>query len=127
MRISEDVSETPETARCCLTCFHDGSFVIWIASWNALVCGLEMCFGFGHVFVLSGRDFGCRNALELWNDASAGRKTGVRRGKRESEARRRYSREVIGVRLSFVSTEVSKWRGRHTKAWICAAVHGRIR
>lgn len=94
--------------------------------------GLEIRFGFGHVFVLSGKDFGCRNALEPWNDAPAGvhqlegKRECCEGSVRESGARRRYAREVMGVCLSFVSTEVSKWKGRHTETWICAAVHGRI-
>jgi len=55
MGISEDVSEMLETTRCCSACSHDGSFVIWIASWNVLVVAWECALALGMCLCCRGR------------------------------------------------------------------------
>jgi len=52
-----------------------------------------------------------------------GKREGGKGRMKELEARRLWA---VGVCLSVVSTEVSKWNGRHTETRICVVVRGRI-
>ena len=61
----------------CSACSHDGSFVVRIASGNALWLRVCVC--------ISGRHFECTNARGYWNCVAAGevvRKTGTPWGQR---------------------------------------------